>query len=146
LDLISLFHGKRIFLDTAPIIYYIEEQKRYNCILERLFKDIADGKITAGTSTISLLEVLVLPYKTKNERLGRQYKQIMLHSTGFTVFSITDEIADHAARIRAKYAIRTPDAIQIAAGLCTESKYFITNDRTFKKINEIKIILLDDHI
>ena len=47
---------------------------------------------------------------------------------------------------KAKYHIRTPDSIQLATGIIHGAETFITNDLALKKINEIKIIVLDDYI
>jgi len=46
--------------------------------------------------------------------------------------------------LRAKYVIKTPDAIQIATTICGGSKSFITNDESLKKVEEIRVLLLDD--
>jgi predicted nucleic acid-binding protein len=58
--------------------------------------------------------------------------------------SLNEEIADIASDIRAKYAINTPDAIQIATSLSARADYFLTNDLYLKKIQDIEILLLDD--
>ena len=55
-------------------------------------------------------------------------------------------VADAASAIRAEYNLRTPDAIQIATALYKKANLFLTNDRSFLKINEIKVILLDEPI
>ncbi|MDP3028827.1 MAG: hypothetical protein Q8O04_04925, partial [Deltaproteobacteria bacterium] len=54
----------------APFIYFIEKDPKYLNIIRPLFAEIDAGKIDAVTSTITLLEVLVLPFKTENESLA----------------------------------------------------------------------------
>jgi predicted nucleic acid-binding protein len=54
------------------------------------------------------------------------------------------KISDMASDLRAKYGIKTPDAIQIATTIYGGSKSFITNDETLKKVEEISMLLLDD--
>jgi hypothetical protein len=51
--------GQTVGLDTAPLIYFIEENLTYLPIVEPFFNAVANGKITVVTSTITLLEVLV---------------------------------------------------------------------------------------
>ena len=42
--------------------------------------------------------------------------------------------------------IRTPDAIQVATALASESSYLLTNDRGFERIKELNVLILDDFI
>ena len=37
MELIKKFANKSVFLDSAPLIYYIEENKEYAKVLEKLF-------------------------------------------------------------------------------------------------------------
>lgn len=55
---------------------------------------------------------------------------------------IDRQMGIESARLRAKYNIRTPDAIQLAAGLVNGAKVFITNDANLKKVKEIKVVVL----
>ena len=51
-----------------------------------------------------------------------------------------------SARLRAKYSIKTPDAIQIAVGILYGANNFLTNDPVLKKVPEIKVLILDDYL
>jgi predicted nucleic acid-binding protein len=53
-------------------------------------------------------------------------------------------ISGIASDLRAKYGIKTPDAIQIATTIYGGSRSFITNDDLLKKVKEVKVLLLDD--
>ena len=57
--------NKKVFLDTAPLIYYMEENQQYQKVLDKLFSNNSKGKFLFQTSTITLLEVLVLPLRQK---------------------------------------------------------------------------------
>jgi hypothetical protein len=48
-------------IDTAPVIYFIEANSRYDAIVTSVFEQIQDGKIIGFTSLISLSEVLTQP-------------------------------------------------------------------------------------
>ena len=86
--------------------------------------EISSGNIEAITLTLTLLEVLVHPLRNGNEDLAEKYREILLSSEGLTTFEIFHEVSELAARLRAKYSIRTPDAIQIAVGIVTERVSF----------------------
>jgi predicted nucleic acid-binding protein len=51
-----------------------------------------------------------------------------------------------ASRLRAKYSMRTPDALQIAVGVLYGATKFLTNDPDLKRVSEIKILVLDDYL
>jgi len=58
-----------VAIDTAPFIYYIEEHNDYIEAIAPLFDLISQGRITAYTSLITLIEVLTKPIHEKNEKL-----------------------------------------------------------------------------
>jgi predicted nucleic acid-binding protein len=117
LGLVEEFRDQKICLDTSPIIYFIEKHSTYWNLIRPVFIEINSGNIEAITSTLTLLEVLVRPLRTGNEDLAGKYREILLSSEGLTTFEILHEISELAARLRAKYSIKTPDAIQIAVGV-----------------------------
>ena len=127
MGLVDELRGLRICIDTAPFIYFIEKNPKYLSLLRPFFAEINAGKIDALTSTITLLEVLVLPFKTKNESLAEKYRDILLYAEGLTTFEIFHEVSELSSKLRAKYSIRTPDAIQIAVGIIYGADAIQTN-------------------
>jgi predicted nucleic acid-binding protein len=57
----------KLCLDTTPIIYFIERNETYINLIRPIFARIDAGKNEAITSTITLLEVLVHPYRTRSK-------------------------------------------------------------------------------
>ena len=55
-----------VALDTQMFIYFIEEDKRYLPLVKPLFEAIDQGSLPASTSGLTLMEVLVVPYRTGN--------------------------------------------------------------------------------
>lgn len=122
----------------------MERHKTYGAIVKPIFKEIEKGNIQAITTNITLLEVLVQPYRFGDEKLAQRYRNILLNSEGLTTLTITHEITENAAKLRAKYLIRTPDAIQIATAVITNADAFLTNDEALKKITEVNVFCLND--
>ena len=54
------------------------------------------------------------------------------------------EIADLAARLRAEYRLRTPDALQAATARYGKATAFVTNDAVFKRVQALQVLVLDD--
>ncbi|MBW1941100.1 MAG: PIN domain-containing protein [Deltaproteobacteria bacterium] len=146
MGLIDEIRGKRISIDTAPFIYFIEKNPDYINLVKPIFSEIENEEIDAVTSTITLLEVLVLPLKLKREILAEQYRDILLYTDGLFTYEISHDISEMAAKLRVKYNIRTPDAIQIATGIIHNADAFITNDISLKKVDDIKVFALDDFL
>ncbi len=130
--------------DTAPIIYFVEANPNYDALVTAIFQRVDDAEIIGLTSVISLCEVLVYPIRHKNIALKQRYLNILQNSPNFSTKSINSSIAETAAELRAKYNLRTPDALQIAAALGNNCDAFLCNDKDLKRVNEIKVIILDD--
>lgn len=138
------FTSRKIMLDTAPFIYYIEKNDKYFQLLKPLFTKIDSFKITAITSTITLIEVLVFPKKEGNIDLENKYSNILLNNSNLEIVPIDIPIASKAAEIRVLYEIKTPDAIQIATAIINDCDTFLTNDYTLKKVKEISVLVIND--
>lgn len=80
MGLIDEVYGLRVCLDTAPIIYFIEKDPKYLGAIRPFFAEIEAGNIEAITSTITLLEVLVHPFRKNNQTLARKYREVLLSS------------------------------------------------------------------
>ena len=53
-----------VALDTQVFIYFIEESKQCLPLVKPLFEAIDHGSLPAATSGLTLMEVLVVPYRT----------------------------------------------------------------------------------
>lgn len=146
MELSKLLRGKIIFLDTAPLIYFIEKNIRYIDVVKPIIALIDSQQAKGMTSTITLLEVLVLPLREGNKKLADQYKTILLSSSDLETCEISNAISERAAVIRAKYGFKTPDSIQLATAILRKADYFLTNDTALKLVKEIKVIVLEDHL
>lgn len=134
--------GKTVGLDTAPLIYFIEENPTYLDTTKLFFESMDRGDFTVITSTVTLLEVLVHPLRSNNTALAAEYRDILLNSKLITV-EISSTIAEQAARLRAVHNIRTPDAIQISAAIDAGATHFFTNDIRLPVIPAIETLSLD---
>ncbi len=130
--------------DTPPFIYLIEAHPEYDVLVTEIFRRIDQGIITGFTSTITLTEVLTLPLKQEQMHLQKEYRDLLLHSANFSMLSINAEIAELAAGLRARYGLRTPDALQVAVAKTANCQAFLTNDKALKRVEDVKILVLDE--
>ena len=136
--------GKIIGLDTMVFIYHFEENRVYSPLTFSIFENLEKGNFNGITSTLTLLEILVKPKKENNLLLTERYKLLFETFPNLQVKPLNENVADIASTLRANYNINTPDAIQVATSLETQADIFITNDKTLKKISEIKVLLLSE--
>jgi predicted nucleic acid-binding protein len=136
--------GKVVGLDTAPLIYFIEQNPDYLKIVREFFSSIDRGEFLVVTSTLTLTEVLVHPLRNGNAQLAQQYQNILLNQDNFTTFSVSAEIAKLAAEVRATSNLRTPDAIQIATAIIKGADFVLTNDISWRNLPHLQVIVLDE--
>lgn len=146
--MLSLAGYNSVFLDTPSFIYYIEEDARYLSLVDTIFERIAEGYIIGISSFITLLEVLVKPLEKGDSATAQEYRDFLLNSENLNLFPLDEDVAQEAAYMRARYKVKTPDAIQLATAHLKGAEVFITNDKDDipQNIQEIKVIFLKDHI
>ena len=142
-----LARRKRVGVDTMIFIYYLEDHPTYSLLVRPLFEALESGKIVGVTSVITLMEILVHPKRSGNVIAARDYQDLLLAYPNLIVAEIDKETVDLASDLQAKYGIRTPDALQLAAAVQGGASGFITKDTHLRQVEEgIEIILLDDLI
>lgn len=136
-----------VAVDTAPFIYFIEEHEAYLPLVETLFTEIAHGRLAAVTSGITLLEVLVVPYRTGDENLARRYEALLTHSRGLTLLDLSHDQLRAAAQLRGvRPQIRTPQALQLVAALATRCTALVTNDHRMPSLPNLPVLQLSAYL
>ena len=133
-----------VFLDTSSFIYFVEHHPRYSNFCETLFDRIEEGKTRASTSALTLLEVLVQPYRQNNEELVMKFYALLTSYPNLTWVSMTLNVADRAAKLRAEHRLKTPDSIQAASAISCGATGFICNDKIFRKVKEFESLIIND--
>jgi len=93
---------------------------------------------------MTLAEVLVQPYRKGDDVLVAEYEEIICNTDELLVVPIDLITARKAAKLRAEYSLKMPDALQIAASLVNGADYFLTNDKGIAKTGLPQIVLFDD--
>ena len=137
---------KIIGLDTAPFIYYIEDVAPYADLLDPAFSLLESHALRAVTSTVTLAEILTKPFADKKFSLADEIKFTLKSFSSLSVVPIDEKVGEAAALIRARYAIRLPDALQVAAAIQQEATLFLTNDKRIKKVDAVEVLVLSDFL
>jgi predicted nucleic acid-binding protein len=134
----------KLALGTPPVIYFVEAHAQYDSLVTAIFQKINEGQILGLTSVITVTEVLVLPLRHGNISLASAYWDLLTNSDNMQMTSIDPETAKMAADLRARYNLRAPDALQLAAAIKSGCDAFLTNDVTLKKVTELKVLVLSE--
>ena len=140
IDLSVLPSGARVTVDTAPIIYLLEGHPEFSEQFVPFFEQVEVGEFLAVVSPITVAEVVAGPLKHGNEILADRYYKALTSSSHWQVQELSAEVSFMAARIRVRYGLKLPDAIQIATAIHTKSMALLTHDRDFSAVDEILIL------
>lgn len=147
MGLIQDVRGGPVALDTAAFIYFIEEHPRFLPVVEPVFAAMDAGRLEAVSSSLTLLEVLVVPYRAGDVRLAHRYEELLTHSRGLRLIEIGRAQLRAAAQLRGVHrALKTPDALQLCAALGGGCTTFVTNDRDLPAIPGLRIFQLKDYV
>ena len=96
------------------------------------------------TSIITFTEVLPKPMELRRHDVVNRYRNFLFEMEGITLLEVNNDIAQKAAELRAKYGMKTPDALHVATALNVGASVFPTNDFQLQRINDLPILILDD--
>ena len=126
-------------------IYFIEEhpallaRRRARVLCRR------EHPAAAITSGVTLLETLVVPYRSGNTALAARYEALLTKSRGIRFMELDRSLLRIAAQLRAVFSIKTPDALQLAAALSGGCSVYLTNDRSLPRIPGLAILQVSDY-
>src|SRR5512134_2137720 len=104
-------------IDTPVFIYHLEAHDKYSAMTQKCFSSLEDGKWQGITSPITLMEINVHPWRIGREDIARKYETLLMNFPNLMIVDIDRDIARIAAQLRARFDIRPPDALQVAASL-----------------------------
>lgn len=135
---------KRVFVDTAPIIYYLENNSLYRDVIKKFFTKCVEENIQIVTSTITIEEYLVFPYSSGKMDFADNFKKFIDYMN-IEVVDIDSKIAEQGAEIRGQYKnFKAMDALQIAAAIVSGCDTFFTNDKQLRQEKELPCMTIED--
>jgi predicted nucleic acid-binding protein len=146
MGLISELGPGPVGVDTSIFIYFIEEEPRFLPVVLPLFEGVDVGKRELVTSALTLLEVLVVPYRAGNRPLAQRYELLLTRSRGIRMVELTRDQLRAAAQLRAVTGARTPDALHLVSALGAGCRTFLTNDRRLPEVPGLRVIQLSSFV
>lgn len=137
LDLAGLPPQALLVLDSAPIIYYLEDHPEHGPRFAPLFDMHSRALVRFAVTTATIAEVLTGPISTGNETAADRYRTIL---ESWQVVVLDSTIAASAARIRGSLRLKLVDAIQVASAIAINADALVTHDRDFSKVTTLRVI------
>ncbi|MDF0676769.1 MAG: PIN domain-containing protein [Nitrospira sp.] len=125
-------------------MYFLEDHPRYGAWCASLFDLIERGQNAAVTSPVTLLELLVQPYRDQKDELAQKIFALTSTYPKIEWVLLTMDLTDRAAELRAHYRLSMPDAIHLATAIGYKAVRFYGNDRGLRRVKEIECIIVDD--
>ena len=132
-----------VYVDAQVLIYTVERFPTYIDALLPLWQASKTGQLEIVTSELSVLEVMVGPIRTGNQRLINSYERL-LTGTEIRLIPIDVTVLANAAKLRAQTSLRTPDAIHAATASLANCNTFVTNDLGFRSLQSFNVQILRD--
>ncbi len=134
----------RVFIDTAPIIYFLENSSLYMESMERFFVKCVKEHKQIVISALTVEEYLVSPYSNGQMEYVDNFKRFIKYMD-VEVVDIDATIAERGAKIRGQYKnFKAMDSLQIAAAVVGKCDVFFTNDKQLRQEKELPCITMED--
>jgi predicted nucleic acid-binding protein len=126
-----------LLIDTAPIIYLLEDHPQLGPRFAPLFAAHAAGRVRFAVTTITVAEVLTGPLRNGDDALAQRYRAVL---GSWHPIALDVEIAEMAARLRASLRLKLADAVQAASALAVNAAAWVTHDRGFSSVRSLRVI------
>ena len=137
LDAAVLPYGALLLIDSAPIICTLEAHPKFAARYKSMIARHAAGELSLAVTTITIAEVLTGPLGAGEEALAKRYRAVL---ESWQVVELTADIAETAARLRAKLRLKLPDAIQLASALSVNADALVTHDRDLARVRGLRVV------
>ena len=89
-----------------------------------------------------MVEILTGVFARGDELRARRYRDLFDSTEGIAVLDVDRAVGEGAARLRARYGLRTPDAIHLATAVAARASAFVTTDRRLARVRELDVRVL----
>lgn len=133
-----------VFLDTSPFIYFLERHPDWFQYVENLFDQAYEKDVQIVTSIVSLIEICTLPARLNDQDLVSRYRHYFTKSKNILLHPVDLAVSEQAIALRAKYRLKTPDAIQLGTAIVCQAKFIVTNDQQWKQLTGQTVVTVKE--
>ncbi|HEY1890505.1 MAG TPA: PIN domain-containing protein [Steroidobacteraceae bacterium] len=137
ISLEGLSENALLLIDSAPIIYVLEDHPELGAVFRPVFEAHDEGLVHLAVTTVTLAEVLNGPLSARDEVLTERYRATL---KSWFVVDLDAEIAESAARLRAACKLKPADAVQAASALAIGADGLVTHGRDFSALRDLRVL------
>ena len=130
-----------VYLDTNCVIYFVERNPTWCPKVIARVANFRAARDELSVGDLTRAECLVGPFKSGDAALEARY-QAFFGDLDIHVLSLTAAVCERAARIRAAYPFKLPDALHLATAIVHGCGMFLTNDAKLARCAEIAVEVL----
>lgn len=143
LGMINLKAKQKIALDTNIFICALNKKDLRHKVCLQVLEQINQKNIIAFISTIVLEEFFVKIYKLNKQKEVGYFLDFITMGGLTPIIDVSKKIALRAAKIRAEFNLKGPDALHLASAIEVRAKTFITTDKRLpRKIGKLNVKVL----
>ncbi len=119
-----------IYVDSCLIIYLVERHAKWGKLIADVIAETPDMRL--GLSPLVKCECLVGPIKRGDPILQRAYEEMF---SLFATLAMPEAVYLQAAALRARFGIKTPDALHLACAQYHGCDALWTNDDRLTQVS-----------
>jgi uncharacterized protein len=127
----------KVYLDSCIIIYLLEEHPQFGSTVHQAIETASNRQFYV--SPLVELECLVVPLRAANTILIQRYEDFFRQQI---ILDIKPSIYRLAADLRARYRLKTPDALHLATAHHYDCAELWTNDDRLNQVATSKAVNL----
>jgi len=144
--LLTKIQGQRIYFDANFLIYFFDRTEPYASVVSEVIIACDRNTVFGYTGDVAVAELMVFPYRTRDEIEIARGKAFFKRENFLTVLSHDNAVFDTASRLRAETGMKLIDALHCATALNAGCKYFITNDTGIRSTEALEVLLIRDYL
>lgn len=131
-----------VALDACTVIYLVEGGSALSEVgRARLRELLGDAGAVAVCSRLARLECRVGPLGAGNRELLERY-DAFFQRRRLRLVDVSAAIIEKATELRARYRLKTPDAIHLATAIDVDADLFLTGDADLQRCAEARVEVL----
>lgn len=143
MGLVTIRNSQIISLDSNIFIRALDDEGPLGSKARDLLEYLKQIQPKIFISTIVLEEFLVKVFKQQRQSQINYILDFLTLDGLVGILDINKEVAIMAAKIRAKYAVKAPDAIHLASAIVSGADLFITTDKKIpRKVEDLRVLVL----
>ncbi len=139
---IARMRGQRVYFDSNGLIYFFDRTEPFFAPISAILAACDRGAFFGFTGDAAVAELMVHPYRTRNEAEIARGQAFFSRKNFITVLGHDSRSFDTAARLRAHGRLKMIDALHCATAQQAGCKFFITNDTSIAAGGNLEVIRL----